>query len=118
MDVADFLQTRSIGRLVDVSASTALKTWEVTHKLAKHDAVQQANRWYSRLLPVWQVLRFKSPVMWASMAVSNVAARTLQPAVIDIIAKRALDLYSGRLGRGIITPSITDNTPQEVLPPM
>jgi hypothetical protein len=38
--------------------------------------------------------------------------------VIDIIAKRALDLYSGRLGRGIITPSITDNTPQEVLPPM
>jgi hypothetical protein len=56
--------------------------------------------------------------MWASMAVSNVAARTLQPAVIDIIAKRALDLYSGRLGRGIITPSITDNTPQEVLPPM
>ncbi len=118
MDVADFLQTRSIGRLVDVSASTALKTWEVTHKLAKHDAVQQANRWYSRLLPVWQVLRFKSPVMWASMAVSNVAARTLQPAVIDIIAKRALDLYSGRLARGIITPSITDTTPQEVLPPM
>lgn len=100
MDIADFLQTRSIGRLVDVSASTALKTWEVTHKLASHDAMQHVNKWYKRLLPVWQVLRFKSPVMWASMAVSNVATRTLQPAVIDIIAKRAIDLYSGRLGKG------------------
>jgi hypothetical protein len=118
MDVADFLQTRSIGRLVDVSASTALKTWEVTHKLAKHETVQQANKWYSRLLPVWQVLRFKSPVMWASVAVSNVAARTLQPAVIDIIAKRAIDLYSGRLGRGIITPSTIDPPTSAPLPPM
>lgn len=104
MDVADFLQTRSIGRLVDVSASTALKTWEMTHKIATHEKMQTANKWYKRLLPVWQVMRFKSPVMWASMAVSNVAARTLQPAVIDIIAKRAIDLYSGRLGKGASTP--------------
>lgn len=111
MDVADFLQTRSIGRLVDVSASTALKTWEVTHKLATHDTVQHVNKWYARLLPVWQVIRFKSPVMWASMAVSNVAARTLQPAVIDIIAKRTLDLYSGRLARGLSTPSTVDPLP-------
>jgi hypothetical protein len=37
MDVADFLQTRSIGRLVDVSASTAIKTWEMTHKIATHE---------------------------------------------------------------------------------
>ncbi|MEZ5386091.1 MAG: hypothetical protein R3F13_11315 [Prosthecobacter sp.] len=99
MDVADFLQTRSIGRLVDVSASTALKTWEMTHKIARHEKLQAANKWYKRLLPVWQVVRFKSPVMWASMAVSNVAARTLQPAVVDIIARRAIDLYSGRLGK-------------------
>lgn len=106
MDIADFLQTRSIGRLVDVSASTALKTWEMTHKLATHDTVQNVNKWYKRLLPVWQVLRFKSPVMWASVAVSNVATRTLQPAVIDIIAKRAIDLYSGRLGKGIMTPEL------------
>ena len=104
MDVADFLQTRSIGRLVDVSASTALKTWEVTHKLASHQTVQHANKWYKRLLPFWQVVRFKSPMMWASVAVSNVATRTLQPALIDIIAKRAIDLYSGRLGKGTNTP--------------
>lgn len=106
MDIADFLQTRSIGRLVDVSASTALKTWEVTHKLAKHDTVQHVNKWYKRLLPVWQALRFKSPVMWASIAVSNVATRTLQPALIDIIAKRAIDLYSGRLGKGTTSTAV------------
>ncbi|MBK8090441.1 MAG: hypothetical protein IPK32_00175 [Verrucomicrobiaceae bacterium] len=113
MDIADFLQTRSIGKLVDVSASTALKTWEVTHKLAKHETVQAANKWYKRLLPVWQVLRFKSPVMWASVAVSNVATRTLQPAVIDIIAKRAIDLYSGRLGRGTEIPYTPTPEPAE-----
>jgi hypothetical protein len=95
LDVADFLQTRSIGRLVDVSASTALKTWEMTHKIATHETMQSMGKWYKRLLPVWQVLKFKSPVTWASVAVSNVAARTLQPALIDIIAKRAIDLYGG-----------------------
>ena len=118
MDVADFLQTRSIGRLVDVSASTALKTWEMTHKIATHEKMQTANKWYKRLLPVWQVLRFNSPVMWAGMAVSNVAARTLQPAVIDIIAKRTIDLYSGRLGKGTSTvPTTTIPLPEQEVPP-
>jgi len=115
MDVADFLQTRSIGRLVDVSASTALKTWEMTHKIATHERMQTANKWYKRLLPVWQVLRFKSPVMWASVALSNVAARTLQPAVIDIIAKRAIDLYSGRLGKGAAAVAEPGQTPPEAM---
>ncbi len=118
MDVADFLQTRSIGRLVDVSASTALKTWEMTHKIARHERMQTANKWYKRLLPVWQVMRFKSPVMWASMAVSNVAARTLQPAVIDIIARRTIDLYSGRLGKSTGTaPTATITLKPEEPPP-
>ena len=96
MDLADFLQTRSVGRLVDVSASTAIRTWEMTHKFAKHETVQSVNRVYRWMLPVWQVLRYKSPLVWAGIAVSHVAARTLQPAVVDIIAKRAVDLYSGR----------------------
>jgi hypothetical protein len=119
MDIADFLQTRSIGKLVDVSASTALKTWEVTHRIATHEKMQSVNKWYKRLLPVWQVLRFKSPVMWAGMAVSNLATRTLQPAIIDIIAKRAIDLYSGRLGRttGIPVESLSLSEP-EPPPPM
>jgi len=100
LDVSDFLQTRSIGRLVDVSASTALKTWEMTHKIATHEAMQTAGKWYKRLLPVWQVVKYKSPMVWAGVAVSNVAARTLQPAIIDILARRTIDLYSGRIGLG------------------
>jgi hypothetical protein len=108
MDLADFLQTRSVGRLVDVSASTAIRTWEMTHKIAQHDTVQSVNRVHKWMLPVWQVLRFKSPLMWASVAVSNVAARTLQPAVVDIIAKRVIDLYSGRLLVGSPVPMSAD----------
>jgi hypothetical protein len=56
--------------------------------------------------------------MWASMAVSNVAARTLQPAVIDIIAKRTIDLYSGRLGKGTGTvPTATLTLVDKESPP-
>jgi hypothetical protein len=96
-DVTDFLQTRTVGRFVDVSAHTALKTWEKGREVIQHEAVQKINKWYRRLLPFWQVIRFKSPLMWASVAVSNVAARTLQPAIIDIVARRAVELYSGRV---------------------
>ncbi|MFM2178914.1 MAG: hypothetical protein RL015_3012 [Verrucomicrobiota bacterium] len=103
LDVADFLQTRSIGRLVDVSASTALKTWEMTHKIATHETMQTVGKWYKRLLPVWQVVKYKSPMVWAGMAVSNVAARTLQPAIVDIIARRTIDLYGdGCKGRCVV----------------
>jgi hypothetical protein len=106
LDVADFLQTRSIGRLVDVSASTALKTWEMTHKIATHETMQSVGKWYKRLLPVWQVLKYKSPVTWAGMAVSNVAARTLQPALIDIIARRTIDLYGSDIARKPATQTV------------
>ncbi len=111
LDVANFLQTRSIGRLIDVSANTALKTWEFTQKVARHEAMQEANKWYRRLLPVWQAARYKSPLMWASMAVTNVAARTLQPALIDIIARRAIDLYGGRLTQVKILPAPANELP-------
>ncbi len=99
-DVTQFLQTRTVGRLVDVSAHTALRTWEKGREVMQHQAVQKIGKWYKRLLPFWQVIRFNSPLVWASMAVSNVAARTLQPAIVDIIARRAIELYSGRVGGG------------------
>ena len=102
LDIADFLQTRSIGRLVDVSASTALKTWAMTHRIATHETMQNVGKWYRRLLPVWQTIKYKSPMTWAGVAVSNVAARTLQPVMIDIIAHRAIALYSGRVGKSLI----------------
>ncbi len=116
LDIADFLQTRSIGRLVDVSASTALKTWEMTHKIATHETMQTVGKWYKRLLPVWQVVKYKSPMVWAGMAVSNVAARTLQPAIVDIIARRAIDLYGDGCKSGTTMPA--EPIPSPIAPPI
>jgi hypothetical protein len=101
MDVADFLQTRTIGRLVDVSANTALKAINKGKQVVESEHFKYVTKWYKRLLPVFQVLRYKSPVMWAGLAVSNVAVRALQPAVIDIAARRAIELYSGRLAQNV-----------------
>lgn len=116
LDIADFLQTRSIGRLVDVSASTALKTWEMTHKIATHETMQTVGKWYKRLLPVWQVVKYKSPMVWAGMAVSNVAARTLQPAIVDIIARRTIDLYGDGCKGGTTMPA--EPIPSPIAPPI
>lgn len=96
-DVTEFLQQRTIGRLVDVSAHKALRVWERGRGIVQHRTVKHLGKWYKRLLPVWQVVAFKSPLTWASMAVSNVATRTLQPAIVDIVARRAVELYSGRV---------------------
>ena len=100
LDIADFLQTRTIGRLVDVSANTAIKAINKGREVMESEHFQYVNKWYKRLLPVWQVARFNSPVMWASLAVANVAVRALQPAVVDIVARRAIELYSGRVATG------------------
>ncbi|TLD68641.1 hypothetical protein FEM03_21610 [Phragmitibacter flavus] len=96
-DVTQFLQQRTIGRLVDVSAHKALRVWERGRGFVNHRTMQSLGKWYKRALPVWQVLSFKSPLTWASMAVNNVATRTLQPAIVDIVARRAVELYSGRV---------------------
>ncbi len=107
-DVTDFLQTRTVGKLVDVSAHTALKTWEKGREVMQHEAMQRVSKWYRRLLPVWQLVRYKSPLVWATMAVSNVAARTLQPAIIDIVARRAIELYSGRISGAVAVPKLDE----------
>lgn len=95
-DVSNFLGGHAVGRFVDVSAGTAWRTWEVGQKIAGHEAVKTAGRWWKRVLPVWQAVKYKSPLVWAGVAVSNVAARTLQPVIIDLVARRALELYGGR----------------------
>ena len=93
MDIADFLQNRHVGRLLDVSATTVWRTREIL----RDDRVKNLHKWYRRVLPVWQIIKVKSPLMWASLAASNMAVRTLQPAVINIVARHAIELYSGRL---------------------
>jgi hypothetical protein len=103
-DIADFLQTHRLGRMVDVSTQTLWKSWQMSQKIVKHERIKTLHRWYQHVqpwyrktLPMWQVLRYRSPWMWMSFTVSNVMIRTVQPIIIDIIARRAIELYSGRL---------------------
>lgn len=96
-DVTEFLQRRTIGKLVDVSAHQAYMVYEKGRGFVQHRTVRHINKWYKRLLPVWQVVAYKSPLTWATVAVNNVATRTLQPAIVDIVARRAVELYSGKL---------------------
>ncbi len=105
-DIANFLQTRTVGRLVDVSANTAIDAWNKGKQMMQSNTFKHASKWYKRILPLLQVVRYKSPLMWATVAVSNVAVRALQPAVIDIIARRTIELYSGRLAAGIVMDQI------------
>jgi len=102
-DISNFLQQRRAGRLVDLSAGKAWRTWEKTRDLTNHPKIRKiakaGNAIYDRMRPVVQILRYKSPITWASIAVSNAAARTLQPAVINIVGHRAIQLYSGEFRR-------------------
>jgi len=121
-DISDFLQTRRAGRLVDVSATAAWKTWEIGQTVAENEHVRRLLTVYDYVRPVVQAIRYKSPITWTILAVSNLAVRTLQPAVIDIVAQRAIQLYSGRLtpeGSAAsldmnITPPATDEHDDEV----
>jgi hypothetical protein len=95
-DIADFLENQRVGRLVDVSATTVRRTWDVGYRLSKHEHWQTATRWYQRIRPVWQAARYRSPITWVSLAATNAAVRVLQPAIVAIVARRAIELYSGR----------------------
>ena len=97
MDIADFLQDRRVGRLIDVSAGTVRKITQACQWLADSKSVKILYPYYERVRIVLQVIRYKSPSMWAWLFLSNAAVRILQPAVIDIVARRAIELYSGRL---------------------
>jgi hypothetical protein len=97
MDIADFLQTKRIGKLIDVSGNTAWKSWEVGHRISMNKGIKLLNKCYKWVRPGWQAVRYKSPWMWGYWLGSNIAIRTLQPIIIDIIARRAKELYSGQL---------------------
>jgi len=110
-DIANFLQTHRLGRLVDVSTHTLWKSWATSQRIARHEHVKTLHIWYRHVYPwhdktrpIWQALRYRSPWMWMSFAASNVAVRTLQPMMIDIMARRAIELYSGRLAARSVKP--------------
>jgi len=95
-DIVDFLQSRS-GRILNVSASTAHRTYRVAKHIARKKWLKLINRGYKRLRPIVQILRYKSPIMWTLVISRNVAVRTLQRKIVNTVGKRAIQLYSGRL---------------------
>jgi hypothetical protein len=62
-DLADFLQSKP-GRILNVSASTAHRTYRAARNLAGDKRLKLINRWYKRLRPIVQTLRYHSPIMW------------------------------------------------------
>jgi hypothetical protein len=111
MDISDFLQNRRVGRLLDISANTAWKAWEIGEKVSKNEQFKKLKKGfkmfypvYRKVRPAWQVVRYRSPLMWFNLIASNLAIRTLQPAVIDIVARRAIELYSGQLAFSVDRP--------------
>ncbi len=96
-DIADFLQNNRVGRLVDISAETARKGVEITQKLSKDKWVQRLIYSYRKLRPLYQLMRYNSPLTYIHLVVSNIAIRTFQRVTINIVAKRVIQLYSGQL---------------------
>lgn len=95
-DIADFLQSKP-GRILNVSASTAHRTYRVARRLASDKWLKLINKGYKRLRPIVQMLRYKSPIMWTIVIGRNVAVRTLHGKIVNTIGMRAIQLYSGRL---------------------
>jgi len=95
-DIATFLQTNLCGRVVDVSVNTAQRTYNAVKRLKY---LKQTVKWYKRVRPLVQILKYKSVFMWTSLLGRNVAVRTLHSRIATIVGKRAIELYSGRLAK-------------------
>ena len=100
-DVAELLQFRRMGRLIDLSAGQTVRALKTGHRVWKNPKLQKARGLLQPLFkvgkPLWQVARYNSPITWVSLTASNAAVRTIHPSIINIVARRAIDLYSGKL---------------------
>ena len=96
-DIAIFLQNNRIGKLLDMSAGTMRRTYSAGRKILKDKRFSFLSKYYSKIRPAAQALRYKSPVTWASLIGRNVAVRTIQPIMIGFVGQRAIQLYSGKL---------------------
>jgi hypothetical protein len=104
-DIATFLQNNRIGRLLDMSAGTMRRTYSAGRKILKDKRLSFLSKYYGKIRPAAQALRYKSPVTWASLIGRNVAVRTIQPIMIEFVGRRAIQLYSGKLGKEGLKPN-------------
>lgn len=96
-DIATFLQNNRCGRLLDISTNKAHKTVKVTKRVIGSNGFKQTSKWYKRIRPVIQTIKYKSPVMWTIVMGRNLAVRTLHVKITDIVGRRSIQLYSGSL---------------------
>ena len=94
-DISQYLTNRRFGRLIDISAHQAKNIHRRVDTLAKKKPVRWMSKVWGRVRPVYQAVKYKSPVTWATVSARNAAVRFLQPAIVDIVAFRAIQLYSG-----------------------
>jgi len=95
-DIASFLQDTKPGRLIDTSAHTVKRTYEVTKGIVKDRRLKETLKWYKRVRPIIQIAKINSPVMWIFLLTKNFV-RIGQVTVVGLAGKRAIELYSGNL---------------------
>jgi len=96
-DIASFLQETIPGRLIDTSAHTVRRTYEVTKNIVRDKRLKETLKWYKRVRPIIQVVRINSPIMWVSLFTKNLVGRIGQVTIIGLAGKWSIELYSGNL---------------------
>ncbi|MCH8838536.1 MAG: hypothetical protein IIA60_12190 [Candidatus Marinimicrobia bacterium] len=103
-DIADFLEYTWFGRRLDLSGKTVRSFTSTAQKLRGNKWLREAFKVFDKLRPAWQAFKYKSPIMWGNVLAKNAGIRFLQPKIIDIVARRSIELYSGELGAGQFGP--------------
>ena len=96
-DISNFLEDTWIGRRIDVSGTTARQITSGVNKWRQNKWLRGAFKAFDKIRPGWQAIRYKSPFMWGGLLGKNAGVRYLQPKIIDIVARRSIELYSGQL---------------------
>ncbi len=96
-DIANFLEDTWFGRRIDVSGTTARQITTGMNRWRQNKWLRGAFKAFDKLRPAWQAIKYKSPIMWGSVLAKNAGIRILQPKIIDIVARRSIELYSGQL---------------------
>ena len=97
-DISNFLEDTWIGRRIDVSGNTARQITTGVNKWRQKKWLKGFFKIYEKVRPVLQAIKYKSPFMWGGLLAKNAGVRYLQPKIIDKVANRSIQLYSGKLG--------------------
>ena len=98
-DIASFLQETIPGRMINVSAHTVVKGREKIKRIFESKYFKETRKWYKRTRPLIQIIKYKSPYMWAAIMFKNSVMRGSQVTIVGVVGRRSIDLYSGKMKR-------------------